>query len=93
MEHWRAVLPADTMLEVPYEGLVADLPTWTHRMLEFIGVSWESRCLDFDLTARRVVTASKWQVRQKLFGSSVGRWRHYERFVAPLMPLLELKSA
>src|SRR5215469_9523510 len=92
MQHWRAVLPADVILEVPYEGLVADLPTWTSRMLEFIGVPWDSRCLDFDLTARPVVTASKWQVRQKLFASSVGRWRHYERFVTPLMSLLELTS-
>jgi hypothetical protein len=92
MKHWRSVLPADAMLEVPYEGLVADLPTWARRMLEFIGVSWDSRCLDFQRTARPVVTASKWQVRQKLFDSSVGRWRHYEPFIAPLRPLLELTS-
>jgi len=90
MEHWRTALPADAILEVPYEGLVTDLPTWAGRMLEFIGVSWDSRCLDFHLTARPVVTASKWQVRQKLFGSSIGRWRHYEPFLGPLMPLLDL---
>ena len=89
MAHWRAVLPRDVILEVPYEGLVADLPTWARRMLEFIGVPWDARCLDFDLTTRPVVTASKWQVRQKLFGSSVGRWRHYERFLSALTPLLE----
>ena len=92
MAHWRSVLPGDAILDVPYEGLVADLPTWARRMLEFIGVPWDARCLEFDRTARSVVTASKWQVRQKLFASSVGRWRHYERFVTPLMPLLELAS-
>jgi hypothetical protein len=91
MKHWRAILPDDAILEVPYEGLVADLPTWARRMLEFIGLSWDARCLDFDRTARPVVTASKWQVRQKLFKSSVERWRHYEPFVAPLAPLLELR--
>jgi tetratricopeptide (TPR) repeat protein len=92
IRQWRAVLPADAILEVPYEGLVTDLPGSVRRMLEFIGVSWDSRCLDFHLTARPVVTASKWQVRQKLFASSLGRWRHYERFLAPLRPLLELTS-
>ena len=90
MKHWRSVLPEDAILEVPYEELVADLPRCTRRMLEFIGVPWDARCLDFDRTARPVVTASKWQVRQKLFNSSVGRWRHYEPFVAPLTSLLEL---
>lgn len=92
MAHWRSVLDGDVILDVPYEGLVADLPTWARRMLEFIGMPWDARCLDFDQTVRPVVTASKWQVRQKLFASSVGRWRHYERFVTPLMSLLELTS-
>ena len=90
MQHWRTVLPPGTILEVPYEGLVGDLPAWTRRMLDFVGVSWDERCLDFDRTVRPVVTASKWQVRQKLYGSSVGRWRRYESFVGPLMPLAEL---
>jgi hypothetical protein len=92
MAHWRSVLPQGVILEVPYEGLVADLATWVRRMLEFIGAPWDERCLDFERAARPVVTASKWQVRQKLFASSVGRWRHYERFVTPLMSLLELTS-
>ena len=89
MQHWRTVLPAGSILQVPYEGLVADLPLWTRRMLEFIGLPWDSRCLDFHLTQRPVVTASKWQVRQQLFGSSVGRWRHYQRFITELAPLAE----
>jgi tetratricopeptide (TPR) repeat protein len=89
MQHWRTVLPAGSILQVPYEGLVADLPHWTRRMLEFIGLPWDSRCLDFHLTQRPVVTASKWQVRQQLFASSVGRWRRYQRFIAELAPLTE----
>ncbi|MBV8402560.1 MAG: sulfotransferase [Gammaproteobacteria bacterium] len=90
MAHWRTVLPEGTLLEVPYEALVSDLRGWVGRMLEFIGVPWSSKCLDFELTTRPVVTASRWQVRQKLFGSSIGRWRHYERFIAPLLSLREL---
>jgi hypothetical protein len=35
-----------------------------------------------------VITASKWQVRQKISKSSVARWRHYEQFVGPLRGLL-----
>jgi hypothetical protein len=36
-----------------------------------------------------VITASKWQVRQKLHGASVARWKNYRQFVGPLLPLLE----
>jgi tetratricopeptide (TPR) repeat protein len=87
MDHWRSTLPAHVILDVSYEGLVSDQEAWTRRMLEFIGLPWDSRCLDFHRTERTVLTASKWQVRQKLNGSSVGRWRHYEKFLGPLSKL------
>ncbi|HTT02412.1 MAG TPA: sulfotransferase, partial [Steroidobacteraceae bacterium] len=91
-DHWRAVLPAATLLEVPYEGLIADQEGWTRRMLDFIGLPWDPQCLEFDRTERVVITLSKWQVRQKIHASSVARWRHYEPHVAPLLPLLELAA-
>ena len=47
MAHWRAVLPPGTLLEVPYAELVADQETWTRRMVEFLGLEWHARCLEF----------------------------------------------
>ena len=46
---------------------------WTRRMLEFIGLPWDPRCLDFHQTERAVITASRWQVRQKISTASVAR--------------------
>jgi tetratricopeptide (TPR) repeat protein len=88
-DHWRAVLPESTLLEVPYEALVADQEHWTRRMLEFIGLPWDPRCLEFHRTERVVITASRWQVRQKINARSVGRWRNYEPYLTPLLPLLQ----
>ena len=90
--HWRAVLPATALLEVPYEALIEDQEAWTRRMLDFIGLPWDPRCLEFHRTDRVVITASKWQVRQKLSSASAGRWRNYEKYVAPLRHLLDLVS-
>jgi len=87
MTHWRAVLPPGFILDVPYEELVADQEAWSRKMLEFIGLEWDPRCLEFHTTKRRVVTASAWQVRQKIYKSSVARWRHYEKFIGPLKSL------
>jgi tetratricopeptide (TPR) repeat protein len=89
MAHWRAVLPATALLEVPYEGLLADQEGWTRRMLDFIGVPWDPRCLDFHETDRVVITASRWQVRQRLNSSSAGRWRNYAKHLEPLEYLVE----
>jgi tetratricopeptide (TPR) repeat protein len=87
MSHWRGVLPSQSLLEVPYEELVKDTEGWTRRMLEFIGLPWDPRCLDFQRTERVVMTASKWQVRQKVTTTSVGRWRNYEKHLGPLRHL------
>jgi tetratricopeptide (TPR) repeat protein len=91
MDHWRAVLPPDLMLEIPYEGLVEDQEGWTRRMLDFVALPWEPRCLDFHQTNRAMLSPSRWQVRQKISRSSVERWRHYEQFVGPLLHLSELE--
>jgi hypothetical protein len=34
------------------------------------------------------MTASRWQVRQKLNATSVGRWRNYEHYIEPLRALV-----
>lgn len=85
--HWRAVLPAGSLLEVPYEGLVANQEQWTRRMLDFVGLEWSSRCLEFHNTERTVLTTSFWQVRQKIYNDSVRRSRHYRKFIGPLLDL------
>ncbi len=87
VDHWRHALPPGVLLEVPYEELIADQEGWTRRILDFIGLEWDRRCMDFHQTRRTVLTASSWQVRQKIYNSSVGRWRHYRAFIAPLLSL------
>jgi tetratricopeptide (TPR) repeat protein len=90
--HWRAALPAGTLLEVPYAGLVSDQERWSRKILDFVGLEWDQRCLNFHTTERPVLTASFWQVRQKIYRSSLGRWRHYEKFIGPLRELQDLRS-
>ena len=85
MDHWRAVLPAGAMLEVQYEEVVADLEGQARRIVAHCGLEWDPRCLDFHLTKRAVSTASVIQVRQPIYGSSVGRWRRHEAFLGPLL--------
>jgi len=87
MAHWRQVLPAHQLLEVPYAGLVEDQQTWTRKILDFVGLAWSHECINFHETSRFVMTASNWQVRQKLYRGSVERWRNYEPFIGPLLQL------
>lgn len=88
MAHWRATLPADILLEVPYEALVDDPEYWARRMLTHIGLPWDPRCLEYYRTERPVLTASSWQVRQPIGKGSIGRWRRYERQLRQLSEAL-----
>jgi tetratricopeptide (TPR) repeat protein len=87
MTHWRASLPEKVMLEVPYAALVQDPEHWSRRMIEFIELPWDPRCLEFHRHQRTVLTASHWQVRQPITGLSLERWRHYQNFLGPLESL------
>ena len=93
MQHWQSVLPAGQVLDVSYEALVADPEGSTRRMLEFIGLPWDARCLEFQQNSRSVVTTSRWQVRQKINVGSVARWRRYQQHLTPLMSLLQEPTA
>jgi tetratricopeptide (TPR) repeat protein len=90
MAHWRAVLPPGTILDVPYAELVADQKGWTRKILEFLDLEWNEQVLDFQDTQRIVLTASSWQVRQKIYTNSVQRWRNYQKFIEPLRRLEDL---
>ncbi|MEC4766707.1 sulfotransferase [Halomonas sp. CUBES01] len=90
MQHWRQVIPEDNFLDLPYEQLVEDQEGWSKRIMEFVGLDFDERMLEFYKTERKVGTASNWQARQPIYKTSKERWRHYEKFVGPLLPLLEL---
>jgi tetratricopeptide (TPR) repeat protein len=88
MEHWRAVLPAGTMLDVRYEDVVTDLEGSARRMLAFCDLPWDARVLRYYETARPVRTASFRQVRNPIYSSSVGSSRAYAAELEPLIALL-----
>jgi tetratricopeptide (TPR) repeat protein len=83
MDHWDAVLPGK-VLHLQYEALVRDPETNIRRLLEHCGLPFEAACLAFHETRRPVRTASAEQVRQPLYTSAVGHWRHFESELEPL---------
>ena len=60
---------------------------------EGIRMSGDKRCLTFQKNDRPVRTASATQVREPVYKSSVGRWRPYRPFLAPLLQELGVANA
>ncbi len=88
MRHWRFTIPSP-IYELGYEDLVAEPESQIRALLQFLGLDWHPRCLDFDKVKRQVHTASAWQVRQPLYARSAGRWRRYRQQLDPFMHDLE----
>jgi tetratricopeptide (TPR) repeat protein len=88
MQHWNAVMPG-VIHTIRYEALVADVEGEARRLLEYCGLPWQDQCLRFHENPQASTTASALQVRQPVYASSVGKWRHFERQLAPLRRRLE----
>jgi len=91
MNHWQNTL-ALPILEVFYEELVADQAAASRRIIEFLELDWQESILDFHATESRVKTASKWQVREPVYTSSIGRWQAFAEQLALLTEVLESKT-
>lgn len=78
MAHWRRVIPAERLLEIDYEQLVAEPADVTRRMVEFCGLGWDAACLRHERNEHLIMTPSVWQARQPVYRSAVGRWQRYE---------------
>ncbi len=86
MAHWA--VDKEDVFELSYEALLEDQAGVTRQLLDFCGLDWDPACLDFTRNPRAVGTLSRWQVRQPVYASSVGRWRHYQSRLAPLIAAL-----
>jgi tetratricopeptide (TPR) repeat protein len=75
--------------EVRYDRLVSDFEATVRAFAEFSGIAWTEDFHAFDRTAQKrgVRTASATQVRRGLYDGG-GRWRRYERQLAPVLPIL-----
>lgn len=90
MTHWEKLFPGKIHM-TNYEAMIADQEAETRKLLEYCGLPWNDACLSFHKTERQVKTASASQVRQPLYGDSVGKGRAYAKHLAPLMNALDLQ--
>ena len=88
MDHWKKTL-GDSLLEIQYEELVTRQEAVSHSIIEFCGLDWQEACLQFHKSTTPSSTASAVQVRRPIYQSSIGRWKKYEKYLRPLIHILE----
>jgi hypothetical protein len=68
-----------------YEDMVVNTELNARAMIDHLGLEWEDGVLAREDSQRSVRTLSVWQVRQPVYQSSKGKWRRYEKHLAPLI--------
>jgi len=93
MAVWRHLrdLIASPWIELKYEDAVTNLEKEARRALEFLGLPWEDNVLEYRARLKEKVVGSPTYeaVSQPLYTRAIGRWRNYEEFLQPVLPLLE----
>jgi hypothetical protein len=84
MATWKRALDLP-ILDLSYERLVANPEVEARRLLDFAGLEWTPEVRAPQRTARAVLTASQWQVRQPIYRGSVARWKRYEQWLGPMI--------
>jgi len=86
MALWQARLP-QALRPLVHETLVAEPEASVRALLDFCGLAFDARCLDFHRSERSVRTASAAQVRQPI-RSDTGRADRYGALLDPLRQAL-----
>lgn len=88
MTHWHKLFPGE-IFTVQYEELVADQERVSKRLIDYLGLQWDEKCLDFHNNERNVVSPSNLQIRQPMYETSINRWKRYEKYLQPLIEVLQ----
>ena len=82
-------------MQIRYEDVVADFQARAKEVLSFLDLSWDEAVLSFhDRTAQEAprtstTTLNYHSVRRGIDASAAGRWKKYERQLAPILPTLQ----
>jgi len=93
MSVWLAVREWEGFkwLETRYEDTVANVDKEGRRVTEFLGLAWHEQQARFyeKSRSRQLYSPTYQDVTQPVYSRSVARWRAYEQYLAPVLPVLE----
>jgi len=88
MSHWQKLFPGE-IFTVQYEELVMSQERVSKQLIDYLGLEWDEKCIDFHTNQRAIITPSNIQVRQPMYKHSIDRWKPYKKHLQPLIEMLQ----
>jgi tetratricopeptide (TPR) repeat protein len=93
MDVWLAVRQWEgfSWIETRYEDTVANMDQEGRRVTEFLGLSWhENQARFYEMSRqKRVFSPTYHDASQPVYKRAVSRWNAFEKYLAPVLPILE----
>jgi hypothetical protein len=93
MDVWLAVRQWENFswIETRYEDTVANMEKEGRRVTEFLGLNWHENQARFyeKNQPKRVFSPTYHDASQPVYKRSVSRWTVFEKYLAPVLPILE----
>jgi len=80
MEFWNSLIP-DAYLEVDYDLFISNAEYESERILNYIGLEYNSNIVKIEENKRSVMTASDLQIRNGIYTGSSEDWMNYKIFL------------
>ena len=80
MEFWGNSI-SKRVYNLNYELLVENQESETRRLIKYLGLNWDKKCLSPQDNIRSVATASNIQIREKVYQGSSQQWENYKPFL------------
>ena len=80
MNFWANTL-SNRIYKLDYEILTVHQDTETRRLIKYLGLDWDEKCLSPQNNTRKVTTASNLQIRKKVYQGSSEEWKKYQSFL------------
>ena len=78
--------------EIKYENLVKNFQPTIKSTLDFLELPWSNSVLEHRKTAKKmklIKTISYTQVTKPIYSHAIGKWKHYEKQISDIYPILE----
>ena len=84
---WKNHLP-DSIDEIKYENIITNKEDAIRNLIASCDLNWSKKYLEFHKNSRVVYTSSSYQVRKKIYSSSIGSWKNYSIYLEDLKKIL-----
>ena len=88
MDFWEEKF-GDKIFHINYEMFVRDFKKNTINILNYLGLEWEDKILEYQKTIRPVTTASHQQVREKIKKNTSEKWKQYKNYLVDMQETLK----